>query len=230
MEQVSIVESAEGVLIVLYGDKAALERLLTNAGLAVAQFDLGDTKEISLPMLNRCLRIANDQGKLYQIFEAAIRDYPHKAELRALADRIEFYGDPATGIAISVRKLSGFLGPLRRSRHVSRSELNKLDSRLQKILDMTAMEESDRRDPDIPRDQWDDLNQNLRICAGQLQLYRELMDLLVKPRRVRMPGSPDERVPPTELVAERTGLIDAKMKLFEALLAVVRSGQDIDVP
>lgn len=226
MDQVGIVESAERVLAGLYRDNAALQRLLTNARLDVDKFDFSGGDHLSV--VNACLRLADRLGKLDAVIEAAKRDHEASDDLQGLADELELKRSPDSKIAIAVGELRGFSVLLRRSRHLSRNEFNKLDAELQKLLDMTAMSESDRRDADTPRDQWDDLNKNLRLCVGQLQVYRELMDASAKRKHVRVPGTPEERVPLTEVAAERTALVDGKMKLFDALIAAVRACQDAD--
>lgn len=221
-DQVGLVETVERVLINLYGDKDALERLVSNAQLDVSEFNLGGDYRSAL---NRCLRQAKDLGELSNIIAAARRDYPHNDALRRLADQLELERPIAAQIATLAAELHGFLLLLPRSRHLTRREFNELEARLLRTFDLAKMTEGDRRDGDIASDQWYDLDQNLRLCVRQFQLYRELVDASVEPTRRRLPGASGERVPLAELAADKSTLIDAKLQLFDSLTAVVQSCQ-----
>lgn len=228
MEEMSLVESLERVLIGRYRDSDALERLLDHAKFDVKKFDLRGEYPSAL---NRSLRVVSDQNRLKDIILAALRDNANDVELLKLAEQCEFEGAPtATSIATLMVELREFLILLRRSRHLSRKELNKLDTGLQKMLNLTAMAENDRRDGDTTPDHWDDLSKTLRLCTDQLQLYRELIDESAKPRRERVPGVSDERLTLAEVAADKITLIDTKRQLLDELIMVVRSGQDIDLP
>jgi hypothetical protein len=220
MDKVGLVESAERVLGDLYGDKDDLERLVDNAQLKTTEFNFdGNYRAV----LNRCLRQARDLGRLNDIVQAARRDNPENAALKDLADKLAQLTPAAADIATSAKELQSFLPLLRGSRHLTRREFNELEAGLQRTFDLAATAESDRRDGDIASDQWHDLDQNLRFCVRQLQLYRELVDVSLNQARRRAPGATGERRPLGDLVADRLTLIDAKLQLFDALTGVVQS-------
>jgi hypothetical protein len=224
MDQLALVENLERVLIDLYPNQGALERLLNHAKLTVTEFDFSGEYDAAL---NRCLRKAEGLNKIEDVVRAALRDYPNNDGLKGLADNFDLERPIATSIATSAEELRGFLVLLRRSRHLTRGQFNKLDAGLQRTFDLTTIAESRRQDEGA-LDQWDDLDQNLKICVRQLQLYHELLDASMKPTRRRVPGASDERVPLAELAADKITLLDAKLQLLDALTAVVQSAQDTD--
>jgi hypothetical protein len=219
-DQVGLVETVERVLINLYSNRDTLERLVGNAQLDISKFNFdGDYRSA----LNRCLRQANDLGSMGDIIAAAKRDYPQNDALKRLADQLELERPIAAQIATLAAELRGFLLLLRRSRHLTRREFNELEAVLLRTLDLTKMAESDPRQGDNASDQWYDLDQNLRLCLRQFQLYKELVDASVESTRRRLPGASVEHVPLAELAADKSTLIDAKLQLFDSLTAAVQS-------
>jgi hypothetical protein len=221
MVELGLVESVERVLIGLYRNSGALERLLSHAKLTITEFDFNGQYDV---VLNRCLEAVKGQGKLDEVVKSALRDYPDNVELRGLSDRFDLEMPINANIAKSAERLSGFLVLLRRSRHLTRNEFKKLDAGLQHTFDLTTIAESRRKDGDV-QDQWDDIDQKLTLCVRQLQLYRELVDASVT-RRV--PGAVDERLPLAELAADKATLIDAKQQLWGALADVIQACQVAD--
>lgn len=225
MDQVGLIEKVERVLVKLYPDTGAFRRLAGNAKLNVPGLDFGGEYN---SVLNDGLRRAEDQGKLDDILNAAMRDYEDNSDLLLLADDIKWTAkSPADRVATSAKELHAFLISLRGCRHLTRRELSKLDDKLQRTFELIETEESDRGNADAPGP-WYDLDQNLQRCVGRLQLYRALLTASVKPARGRSPGAPEERRTLAEVAADESTLIDAKQDLYNALTSVVQSCRDLD--
>jgi hypothetical protein len=222
MTEVGLVESAERVLCDLYKDIPSLKRLLGNATLDLEQFEFaGDQRSV----VNGCLRTVSGLEKVPEIIKAALRDYPDHDGLKGLSDKFELDRPLADNIAESVKNLSGFRVLLRRSRHLTRDELNRFDAALQKIFDLTELAEGRRDDGEASPGQWDELNRALQACLGQFQLYRELLDASAGRHRRRVPGAPYARFPLAEVAADKIALIEAKLNLCDSVNEVVRSWQ-----
>jgi hypothetical protein len=221
MAELGLVESVERVLIGLYRNIGALQRLLSHSELTITEFDFNGQYDAAL---NRCLEAIKDQGKLDSLVRAALRDYPDNVDLRGVADKFDLEKPIDANIAGSAERLNGFLVLLRRSRHLTRSEFNKLDAGLQRTVDLTTIAKGRRKEGDV-LDKWDDLDLKLNMCVRQFQLYHELIDASVK-RRV--PGAADERLPLAELAADKVTLLDAKLQLLDALIAVIQACQVTD--
>lgn len=225
MTEVGIVESAESVLCPLYKDASSLKRLFDGAGLDVSTLEFaGDHRSV----MNGCLRTARGQDKLTDVIKKALRDFPDHAGLKGLSDKFELERPITDNIVSSVKDLGGFRVLLRRSRHLTRDELNKFDAALQRVFDLTELAESRRKDGDANSGQWDDLSQAMETCLGRFQLYSEILDSSAKTPRRRFPGAPDMRFPLAEVADDRMTLIEAKLDLLDAVNDVVQSCRSTD--
>jgi hypothetical protein len=218
MDGMGLVERAERALSIYYEKEDDLKRLFDNARVVVDSVDLTGG---GVPKLNAGLRYAYKLNKLDSVIEAALRDHKDDLDLQELRDKLGI-GVPSRITAL-VASLSGFLVPLRQSRHLAHDEIEKFDAILQQIFDLTAIGRSSLPDDGVDSSHWPELQQALRNCLQHFQLYRELLEASARTPRWRVPGAPEARVPLSEMAADRMALIDAKLHVYDAVSEVVKA-------